>query len=334
MVDYNPIPICFYTEKKVGHGEDAPSLLIIKEKSCAVGVFDGMGGAGAAICDSAYGDGHTKAYVSSRIIKDTVESFLTEHLGKEEILAEDLKNAMIERLKKEQETFPPKTKSMLRSKLVREYPTTMTLITLLDRRDSWMVDSYWAGDSHCYLWTQDGFFQISRDDLEENNDPMENLHSDSPISNCVCADRDFTIHHKSIPLEKEPIVILCATDGCFGYYQTPMHFEYVLKSCLQKAKDRQEWELLIKNEVLKVTGDDCSLSLVAKGFSSFEDLKRTMEPISPEIIELMNQEHEVSEAEKILAEERKKYEEKIVSSWYSYMHNYMRYIKDEEYGNA
>jgi hypothetical protein len=163
---------------------------------------------------------------------------------------------------------------------------------------------------------------------------MENLHNDSPISNCVCADRDFTIHHNPIELEKEPVIILCATDGCFGYYKTPMHFEYVLKSCLQMAKGEQEWEQLIKEEVIKVTGDDCSLSLIAKGFSTFEDLKRTMKSASSEITDVMNQEREVMEAEQILVEEKKKYEEEIATCWSHYKRNYLKYLKDEEYGNA
>jgi hypothetical protein len=207
-------------------------------------------------------------------------------------------------------------------------------VTLYEYDKSFRVDSYWAGDSHCYLWTKDGFFQISRDDLEEDNDPMENLHNDSPISNCVCADRDFKIHHNSIELSKEPVIILCASDGCFGYYQTPMHFEYVLKSCLQKAKNKEEWKQMVRDEVLKVTGDDCSLSLIARGFSTFDDLKKEMKSTSSEIIEVMKQEQEVAEAEHILAEEKKRYEQKIASGWNSYKQNYMKYLKDKENGNA
>ena len=66
MSDNKDILISFMTEKKVGYGEDAPPLLIAKGKGCAVGVFDGMGGAGAKICESSsLGLGHTQAYLSS-----------------------------------------------------------------------------------------------------------------------------------------------------------------------------------------------------------------------------------------------------------------------------
>lgn len=335
MVDQKDIIISFTTEKIMGHGEDAPALLIAKGNSCAVGVFDGMGGAGATICESSsLGVGYTQAYIASRIVCSSMDIFFHNHLPTDDVAIEDMKAVIMRKLREEKETFIPKVSSLLRSKLVREYPTTLAIVTLHEYDESYRVDSYWAGDSHCYLWTKCGLYLISRDDLEENNDPMDNLHNDSPISNCICIDRDFTIHHIPIELKKEPVIILCASDGCFGYYQTPMHFEYVLKNCLQKAKDEKEWEQLIKDEVLNVTGDDCSLSLIAKGFSSFEDLKKTMKSTSSEIIEVMKQEQEVSVAEHILAEEKKKYEQKIVSGWNSYKHNYMKYIKDEENGNA
>lgn len=333
--EFEHISISFVTEAEAECGEDASPLLITKGQASAVGVFDGMGGAGAKICESSsFGVGHTQAYISSRIVCSAMDIFLQNHLPTDDVAEEDMKAVIKRKLQEEKEEHTPKVVSSLRSKLVREYPTTLAIVTLLEYDESYKVDSYWAGDSHCYLWTKDGFFQISRDDLEENNDPMENLHKDSPISNCICADRDFTIHHNLIELKKKPVIILCATDGCFGYYQTPMHFEYVLKSCLQKAKDKNEWEQLIKDEVLKVTGDDSSLSLVAKGFSSFEDLKRTMTSASSEIIEVMKQEQEVVDAEQLLAEEKKKYDQIIASGWNSYKHNYMKYIKNDENGNA
>jgi serine/threonine protein phosphatase PrpC len=333
MIDDNIIKIDFWTEKIEGHGEDAPPLLINKGKACAVGVFDGMGGAGAATCDSSLGDGFTKAYVASRLVAHSMDLFLNNHLPTDDVLVEDMEAVIKNKLQEEKEAFPPKVTSSLRSKLVRDYPTTLAIVTLQEYDKSFQIDSYWAGDSHCYLWTKDGFFQISKDDLEENNDPMENLHNDSPISNCVCADRDFVIHHKLIKLTKEPIVILCATDGCFGYYQTPMHFEYVLKSCLQKAKNEKQWELLVKEEVLKVTGDDCSFSLMACGFSSFNDLKKAMKfCIVTGFQELMELEQDIACAEQMLVEARERYEKSVADGWSNYKQGYMKYINDD--GNA
>ncbi len=328
------IQMHLWTEKIAGHGEDAPPLLISTGKAYAVGVFDGMGGAGATTCDSSFGDGYTQAYVSSRIVCSSMETFLLNHLPTDDVKVEDMKEVIKRKLLEEKEAFPPKVKSALRSKLVREYPTTLAIVVLQEYEKAYKVESYWAGDSHCFLWTKDGFSQISKDDLEEKNDPMENLHNDSPISNCVCIDRDFNINSITFEIPQEPTIILCATDGCFGYYQSPMHFEFILSSTIQKAKEEKDWEQLLREKILKVTGDDCSLSLIAIGFSSFEDLKKLMNSVPIDVLELMKQEQEVATAERILSEEKEKYEKKMASGWNSYKHNYMKYINDENNVNA
>ena len=171
--------------------------------------------------------------------------------------------------------------------------------------------------------------------MEENNDPMESLHNDAPISNCICADRDFIINSKTIKIPKEPTIILCATDGCFGYYQSPMHFEHTLHSCLQKAKDEKGWEELVKKEILSVTGDDCSLSLIAVGCKSFEHLKELTKSHStngfPQISE---HENTIAWAQNELEEEYKKYFQVIAESWSSYKTSYMKYINDKNDVNA
>lgn len=335
MADESYFSFQFMTEKIVGHGEDAPPLLIINGKACAVGVFDGMGGSGASLCESKFGKGYTKAYVASRIVASSMEIFLQNHLPTNDVSVDDMEAVIKRILREEKEAFPPKVVSSLRSKLVRDYPTTIAVVTLHEYDKNMQVDSYWAGDSHCYLWNKDGFFQISKDDLEENNDPMENLRNDSPISNCVCADREFVIHHKPITLTKEPVVILCASDGCFGYYQTPMHFEYILKSSLQKAKNEEEWKDLLKNEILKVTGDDCSLSLIAMGFPSFDYLKESMKSSvvegMPKLIQL---ERDIACAEQLLEETKAQYEQSVTDEWERYKNGYMKYINNEDNGNA
>lgn len=329
------IKIQFMTEKKEGHGEDAPPLLIAKDGAVAVGVFDGMGGAGAAICDSEYGNNYTKAYVASRIVEKEIESFLEDYLGKEHISIELLKERLVKRLMQEQETFPPKTKSMLRSKLVRDYPTTMAMITLHTTETGWKIDSFWAGDSHCYLWTKKGFFQISKDDLEEDNDPMENLRNDAAISNCICADRDFLINHKPLIIPNDPIAILCATDGCFGYFPTPMHFEAMLKKSLQKAENEEDWKNIVEQAIQKVTGDDTSLALVGIGFKSFGQFKTAMTNQSVSDVKKFGEiETKIERQKNELAKLQEEYEKAIKNGWENYKKKYMKYINEENDVNA
>lgn len=277
------IKIKFMTEKVVGHGEDAPPLLVMTKQECAIGVFDGMGGAGASTCQSDFGDNQTKAYVASRIIKNEIESYLKNHQTEWNVSAKVIKDIIVKRLEAEHEKYPSSNKSILRSKLIRDYPTTMALITIQEKKSKWKIDSYWAGDSRCYLWTKDGFYQISKDDLIGNCDPMENLHNDAPMSNCICADRDFTINHLEIVVPKNPVIIMCATDGCFGYYPTPMHLEQLLRSKLKESKNIDEWKEKIIEDIQQVTGDDSSLALAGFGFNSFEKICRYF-MISPDCV--------------------------------------------------
>lgn len=322
----HPISLKFMIEKREGHGEDSNPLFLFKEKFCAVGVFDGMGGSGAATCRSEFGDNHTKAYVASRIIEEAVFCYMDNAKSVSDICATGIQCVAKSRLEQEKQNYPAKV-SGLRSKLVREYPTTLAVVTCENKEDgSAIVNSYWAGDSRNYLWNSEGFFQISKDDLDTELDPLENLRNDGALSNCVCADREFEINFKSITVSK-PFIILSATDGCFGYFPTPMHFHEVLLTGLKLSENVTAWENFIKKEICNVTGDDIALSLCAVGFEDFNSLKASFEnEIIEGFDELGNLKNEISNLEISLDQKKVELEKKIQSEWNSYKLNYMKYI--------
>lgn len=269
----NYISISFMTEKVAGRGEDAPPLLLVNERCYTVGVFDGMGGSGATLCNSPFGEGHTKAYVASRLVKNAVEQYLKRLFFGMDIDTEELKNNIYENLQKQKDNYPDKTRTMLRSKILKDYPTTMAMINVTDMVKELKIDAFWAGDSRCYIWTSQGLYQISKDDLANNNDPMENLRNDAPMTNCISASNDFRINHKSLYITKEPIIFFCASDGCFAYYPTPMDFEFVLRNSLCMSQNKETWKEKLMKSIQEVTGDDTSLSLICMGFSSFDKVK-------------------------------------------------------------
>lgn len=317
-------------EKKDGHGEDSNPLFLVKGDFCAVGVFDGMGGSGAGKCKSDFGDGHTKAYVASRIIEESVYNYMNYAKSTSEICAERIKDTAKSRLEQEKHNFPLKV-SGLRSKLVREYPTTLAVVTCEQKVKDFTINSYWAGDSRNYLWNSDGFFQISKDDLDTELDPMENLRNDGVLSNCVCADREFEINSRSITVSKS-FIILSATDGCFGYFPTPMHFHEVLLAGLKSSKDETEWENYIKKEICNVTGDDISLSLCAIGYNDFHSLKESFEHEKIEgFDEMEDLRKEIDNIKNSIEQKKAALEEKMQSEWNSYKANYMKYINTAEH---
>lgn len=309
-------------EKREGHGEDSNPLSIVKDDIFAVGVFDGMGGSGAAKCKSDYGDEHTQAYVASRIISETIISYIDRTAAKD-INAEGIKKNAKSRLEQEKSTYQLKSSS-LRSKLVREYPTTLAVTTALKKEnEDYAIKSYWAGDSRNYLWTSDGFYQISKDDLETELDPFENLRNDAALSNCICADRDFVINETEIPNIKGKFIIISATDGCFNYFVTPMHFQDVLLTGLKKTENENEWKNYCIDEFDAVTGDDVSMSLIAVGFENFKDLKSTLGNSNVKSVDKIKDVQNEVQQRKVLLE-------KIIhEEWNNYKTSFLKYINKE-----
>jgi len=265
-----------------GLGEDSSPLSLIRKGDtnnfCAVGVFDGMGGSGATKCaSSSCGENKTHAYVASRVVEKSVENYCNKVSSIEVINADFMHDAIKEALEKEKKEYPAQQQSSLKSRMIREYPTTLAVVVAPLTEEGKTIHSYWAGDSRNYLWNKRGFFQISEDDIEPKMDPLENLSQDGVLSNCICADKDFKINYKEILIEEEKFIILSATDGCFGYFLTPMHFQGILLEGLKSSKNEKEWEKSIQKEIQRVTGDDSSLSLIAIGYKDFEELKMDME---------------------------------------------------------
>ena len=330
----SPISLKFMIEKREGHGEDSNPLSIVKNDFYAVGVFDGMGGSGAALCKSEYGDNLTKAYVASRIIQEAVNAYIDNAKSPSEITSDGIRFTARGRLEQEKSHFPTKA-SGLRSKLVRDYPTTLAITTAnKNEDDTHTVNSYWAGDSRNYLWTLDGFYQISKDDLDTELDPLDNLRNDGALSNCICADRDFIINNKSINVAGK-FIILSATDGCFNYFATPMHFHEVLLTGLKLSEDVSDWENFCKEEMSAVTGDDVSLSLLAIGFNDFNELKSSFAQSEVKCInEINNAQNNIKALSKDLEEAKTFLENLIQAEWKEYKTSYLKYLNPEDTTNV
>jgi hypothetical protein len=220
----------------------------------------------------------------------------------------------------------------LRSKLVKALPTTMTL-AVLQRADpaasSYGCHLFWAGDSRAYVADPEaGLMQLTTDDLRSGGDAMRNLSDDSVMSNCVSADTEFHINHRQVELQA-PFLVLCATDGCFAYVRSPMHFEQLLLSSLQAARDTTGWQQALEARVTAVTGDDAALALLGLGadLGGFKQLfkDRAAELQHRYIDPLEELEGQVRRAEQQLAELRASRAELGGELWGAYKPGYERY---------
>lgn len=322
------IHIKFMVEKKDGFGEDSEPLSFSNDTMCAVGVFDGMGGSGASKgAVKGNNEEHSQAYFASRMAKDAVEHFLES--TQDEITAATLKEAIMQQF--DEKIVDREIKSMLRSSLLRPYPTTMALVVVESRKETnYSIKSFWAGDSRNYLWTDTDFCQISNDDLKGKKDPYENLKNDDVLSNCITATGRFDIKELCIE-QTPPFIVISATDGCFGYLKAPMYFERIIKDALVKAEDKNGWVKEIKDKIQQIAADDISLSLWAVGCDDFKELKKRFGQYDDKFFkDIDNAFDELKTAEQKLHEMSKRYESLLTSYWKQYKSSYMKYFLSKE----
>jgi serine/threonine protein phosphatase PrpC len=326
----------FCTAKVAGEGEDADPILRVGPDLGLLGVFDGMGGAGGRVYDTPDGR-HTGAWIASRFARNVVERLMLELIKPEWNLDGPATAAELHRVLASSlaarlaELKAPET--TLRSKLVKALPTTMTL-AVLQRTDpatgSYACHLFWAGDSRAYVVDPDvGAMQLTTDDLRSGGDAMRNLTDDSVMSNCISADTEFHINHRQVELQA-PFLLLCATDGCFAYVRSPMHFEHLLLSTLQDARDAEAWRRALEAKVTAITGDDAALALLGLGADpdGFKKLfkQRTAQVERRYIDPLDELDSQVHNAEQELADLKTRRTDLGGELWGAYKHDYERYL--------
>ena len=320
------------------HGEDADPILRDGPDLGLVGVFDGMGGAGGTVYETDDGP-RSGAYIASRIARDVVEGRMLELLEPDwnlrgEAAAADLHHSMQKALQDRLAELKAPT-SRLRSKLLRALPTTMAVIGLQrSHRDGsrWSCHVFWAGDSRAYVVEANGIRQLSTDDLRDSSDAMTNLHQDSVVSNAISADTEFHVNYRRVELDA-PFLLVCATDGCFGYLPSPMHFERLILKCLDGASSVDGWSAALQREIGAVTGDDAAMSVMGVG-ANFRSAKALFAPRLREldadvITPLDDAAAAVARAERELDQLRRHQSDVAATQWNAYKTGYERFLHQE-----
>ena len=129
--------------------------------------------------------------------------------------------------------------------------------------------------------------------------------------------------------------MLSATDGCFNYFATPMHFHEVPLTGLKLSEDVSDWENFCKEEMSAVTGDDVSLSLLAIGFNDFNELKSSFAQSEVKCInEINNAQNNIKALSKDLEEAKTFLENLIQAEWKEYKTSYLKYLNPEDTTNV
>jgi hypothetical protein len=332
----------FNLAKVPGRGEDSDPIVRDGRELGLVAVFDGMGGAGGTVYETPDGP-RTGAYLASRVARDVVEERMLALLDPEWNLdgpaaARDLRRS-VKRALADTLTELNAPASGLRSRLLRALPTTMALMALQRREPRegyWAGHVFWSGDSRVYVFDPaTGAHQLSRDDLRDRGDALANLRQDSVVSNAMSADVDFVVHHHQVELAA-PFLAVAATDGCFGYLRTPIHFEHLVLASLRDSTEAGSWSRLLQQRIAVITGDDAAMAVLGVGadHGEFRQLfaTRTAEIEQRCVVPLDERESEVVRAEQAVAEARRRHAALQTSLWAAYKPEYERYLDREEDG--
>jgi serine/threonine protein phosphatase PrpC len=329
----------FNLGKIADHGEDSDPILRDGPDLGLLAVFDGMGGAGGTVYETPDGP-RSGAYLASRIARDVVERRMLDLLVpdwnlKGEAAAADLQRSVRDALQDRlSELNAPK--SGLRSRLLRALPTTMAVLALQRTNRSgskWICHVFWAGDSRGYVFEPGGARQLTSDDLRDPSDAMVNLRHDSVVSNAMSADTDFHVSYRRVELEA-PFLLVCATDGCFGYLPSPMHFEQLVLGSLSQARGVSGWSQAVQSRIAAVTGDDAAMSVMAVG-ADLDELKELYAPRAAELeqqftVPIDELGRSVQRAEQELQRLRQRQLDETEQLWQRYKPGYEHYLHAAE----
>ena len=255
-------------DKIKGNGEDS-GLEFYTCEAGIIGAFDGCGGLGAKICPTV--SDKTEAYLASRSVGAAAKQWFSSCAAtgyKWNLKA--LKEQIVSNLELCQNQAGNSTLK-LRGSMVRPFPSTIAIVTFKIIDGRLLTQHIWAGDSRTYVLDRNGLGQVSIDDIQ-GEDAMSNLTRDGALTNVISVDGQFEIHSAEF-IPKHPCIILCATDGSFGYVSSPMEFEMMILAALERAENVAQWQLLLNNEISSRSGDDQTIAVAAFGFDNFSELK-------------------------------------------------------------
>lgn len=309
-----------WEEAKPGVGEDCV-MHGCSSSGTVLGVFDGCGGAGAQR-HSCYTD-HTEAYMASRLAAGAFYDSFQDLFP----TAEDPETARQAYLTRTRERLdatldayqPPKQSGGgVKGSIVRVLPSTAAVLLIQPAEEQLQITAIWAGDSRCYLLDGTGLAQLTRDDTTVP-DPMENLYEDGILRNVLHAGGHSRLH-TAVVTAKPPFAALCATDGCFGYFSTPMEFEGALLGTLLEAANPADWEQRLSRTLGAVAGDDYTLCLGGYGFPDFKSMQDCYRPRFRQLTaDCLDRLRGLPLSER---EPRR-------ALWQRYRETYLRYLKEE-----
>lgn len=301
-----------------GRGEDS-FYCGSNSGSALVSVCDGSGGIGAKTYDTL--SGHTGAYIASRLASGAIHDWYHDTASVIWSDAAQMADDINRYINKAYDVCEPYAVDnvKIRGSLVRKLPTTLALAYASKARNGIRLDLVWAGDSRVYLLDSKGLAQLTLDDANVQ-DALENLTSDSPMTNVISGDRNYKLNTRTIFLN-EPALVFACTDGCFGYVSSPMEFEHIILRSLADSKTPESFRDKMAEQFNYYAGDDYAMCLTSFGFGSFADTCKAFR----KRLALLEKNY-------IIDNNAEDFYERVEGLWNEYKADYERYLnKDQDH---
>lgn len=274
------IQLQFNLAKGNDAGEDAdPIIKAFVQHRGLLAVFDGLGGSGSEIYAQYDGRERTGAYIASRIVRNCVKQYCTSDTIPVVMNANALNPLKVEiqNTVNQYAAMHPRSGSRILSNMRRTLPTTMASVFYAPapQGHGHQCDVVWAGDSRIFCLTPHaGLQQLTRDHVKgSTHDTLQDFVQDSPISNCIQANAEFTLEHKRFVIDG-PLLLIAATDGCYSALASPAHFEHILLTELMQSTRCGDWSTRLQHALGSIAQDDVSMSIVGLGVTDFADVQR------------------------------------------------------------
>ena len=269
MIDFSGI-LCIDAEKIKNKGEDAIISKFDEHGNGYIFVFDGCGGAGSEKHPDL---GQEKsAYIASRSCALFFEHYY-ESIDFSD--TKELSRQLHSYLVKVNKHYPMESSE---STLVDVLQTTISGAVVKVEEDKINAKFIWAGDSRGYIIDEFGLSQVTEDDVN-SEDAYRNLSDDAIMINRIHGNQNkelFKIHSAEIELHEKGIII-CATDGCYDYFNSPMVFEFFIVTMLFMSDSFSQAESRILDVLNEKSGDDCSMIAAFYGFSHYSEIKKFLQ---------------------------------------------------------